>query len=86
MMRSVVPVECRKEGAKRSRWHGLVYAFVLFASVWTLCGCTQPGETMAETNRRHRRVLEVNNETMLKDLDEVLMWDRPSHLTDERVP
>ncbi len=86
MMRSVVPVENRNKGAKGSRLHGFVFAFVLFALVWSLCGCTQPGETVAETNRRHLRVLGVNEENMLRDIDTVLLLDEPSHLTDRRVP
>ncbi len=85
-MRSVVPVDNRNTGAKGSRWHGFVFVFVLFALVWSLCGCTHPGETVAETNRRHLRVLGVNQESMLKDVDAVLLLDEPSHLTDRRVP
>ena len=86
MMRSLVPVERRNEGAKGSRWHGFVYVFVLFSVVWSLCGCEHPGETTAETDRRHLRILKVNNEDMLSDIDDVLMWDQPSHLTEDRVP
>jgi hypothetical protein len=86
MMRSVVPVDSRKQGTKGSRLHGFVFAFVLFAVVWTVCGCTHPGETVAETDRRHGRVLRVNDEAMLKDIDVFLLLDRPSHLTDRRVP
>jgi hypothetical protein len=51
-----------------------------------MCGCTHPGETVAETDRRHLRVLGVNQESMLKDIDMVLGLDEPSHLTDQRVP
>ena len=85
-MKSVVAVKGRNEEAKRSRLHGFVFVFVLFALVWSLCGCTHPGETVAETNRRHLRVLGVNQESMLKDIDAVLLLDEPSHLTDRRVP
>jgi hypothetical protein len=86
MMRSVVPVESRNEGAKRSRLYGFVLAFVLFALVWSVSGCTQPGESMAETNRRHLRVLQINQEDMLSDVDSVLLLDQPSRLTDRRMP
>ena len=86
MMRSITPVGSRKQGPKGTGLHGFVFAFVLFALVWSLCGCTHPGESTAETDRRHLRVLEVNQEAMLKDVDAVLLLDRPSHLTDRRVP
>ena len=86
MMRSVVAVKGRNEEAKRSRLHGFVFVFVLFSLVWSLCGCAHPGETVAETDRRHLRVLRVNEENMLKDLDAILLLDQPSLLTDRRVP
>jgi hypothetical protein len=86
MMRSAVPVESRNIGAKGSRLHGFVFVFVLFSLVWSLCGCTHPGETVAETNRRHLRNLRVNQGNMLKDIDAVLLLDEPSRLTDRRVP
>jgi hypothetical protein len=86
MMRSVVAVESRNEGAKRSRWHGFVFAFVLFALVWSVSGCTHPGESTAETDRRHLRVLRSNQEALLSDIDSVLGFDQPSQLADRRVP
>lgn len=59
------------------------YVFVLL-----LAGCSwrQPGETRAEIDRRHERTLRLNNEMMLSDLDKVLLLDRPSKLTDKRIP
>ena len=64
----------------------------LFAAV-TLCllgmllsGCSQPGQTAKEVGRRHDRVLQLNNQMMLSDFDRVLLIDRPSHLTDKRIP
>ncbi len=57
-------------------------------SALLLAGCSlrQPGETRAEIDRRHSRVLRINNETMLSDLDRMLGLDQPSKLTDRRVP
>jgi hypothetical protein len=50
------------------------------------CSWRHPGETVAEVNRRHDRVLRLNSEMMLSDLDRVFMLDRPSRLTDKRLP
>ena len=61
-------------------------AAVCLLTTW-LAGCGgQPGETRAEVSRRHDRVLRFNNETMMSDLDKVLMLDRPTRLTDKRLP
>lgn len=63
-------------------------AAAAYVSVSLLAGCSlrQPGETRAEIDRRHSRVLRLNNETMLSDLDKMLGLDGPSMLTDKRVP
>ena len=63
---------------------GLVSCFLL-GSVWG-CSAAQPGETAAEGARRHRRVLAVNQQEMMADLDTVLLLDKPSKLTGTRVP
>lgn len=52
-------------------------------------GCaffSQPGETAAAGNRRHIEVLRVNNQEMMEDIDQVLLLDRPSKLTEMRRP
>ncbi|MCP4263005.1 MAG: hypothetical protein GY774_36655 [Planctomycetes bacterium] len=52
-------------------------------------GCSsydQMGETTAEGNRRHKRVLRLNNNEMMEDLDTFMLLDRPSKLTDKRIP
>jgi hypothetical protein len=63
-------------------------AFVLLVLVLAVGGCSwqHPGETIAETNRRHERVLRLNNEMLLSDIDTALMLDRPSQLTENRLP
>ena len=62
---------------------GLTFAVLVFLPF----GCaSQPGETGAEVNRRHDRVARVNGEEMRSDLDKFLMLDRPSKLTDKRIP
>ena len=46
----------------------------------------QPGETEAEGHRRHLRNLSVNQQEMMADIDKVLLFDKPSKLTDKRIP
>jgi len=54
--------------------------------VW-LAGCgAQLGETRAEGSRRHNRVTRINNQEMMSDLDRTFLWDKPSRLTDKRIP
>ena len=52
------------------------------------CGCStkQLGETVAEGHRRHKRTLRINQEEMMEDIDMVLLLDKPSKLTDKRIP
>ena len=47
---------------------------------------SQPGETEAEGNRRHVRNMRVNQQNFMRDLDGLLHLDRPSKLTELRVP
>ena len=50
------------------------------------CGSWQPGETAAESKRRHKRVLRINRQEMMADIDKVLLLDKPSKLTEKRMP
>ena len=60
------------------------------ADVWTLGSepeaHAQLGETEAEGRRRHLRNERINQQEMMRDLDMVLLLDRPSKLTDKRIP
>ena len=70
-------------------WRIVALAFVLGLLAASVCGCgamKHPGETTAQTNRRHRRVLRLNQQGLLADIDRALMLDRPSKLTDKRIP
>ena len=52
-------------------------------------GCnsfSQPGETAAEGHRRHQRTARINQQEAMADIDAVLMLDRPSRLTEKRIP
>ena len=51
------------------------------------CGSyDQLGETAAEGHRRHIRNLRISRQEMMADLDAVFLFDKPSRLTDKRIP
>ena len=62
----------------------------LAADVWTMGSepgaHAQPGETEAEGRRRHLRNERINQRTMMRDLDRIMLTDKPSKLTDKRIP
>jgi len=66
----------------------VVLAVVLCALIFLPCGCAseQLGETVAEGRRRHQRNLRINRQEMMADIDMVLLLDKPSKLTDKRIP
>ncbi len=67
----------------------LVTSLFLLAVLLVASGCgsyAQPGETAAERSRRHRRILRVNHSQMMDDIDKLLNLDRPSRLSDRRLP
>ena len=65
----------------------LALAAAIFV-VGLLAGCNarQPGMTSAEVARQHDRMYRLNTEMMMSDIDMVLMLDKPSRLTDKRIP
>ncbi len=71
-----------------STWK-VIQVVILCALFLVPLGCrsyAQVGETAAEGHRRHQRVLRLNNQEMMKDLDTFMLLDRPSKLTDKRIP
>lgn len=46
----------------------------------------QMGETSAEGRRRHQRTLRMNRQEFMADLDAFMLLDKPSKLTDKRIP
>ena len=66
----------------------VVLAAVFFIIMWLPAGCSmdQLGETRAEGSRRHRRILRINRQAMMADIDRLLLLDQPSKLTDKRIP
>lgn len=67
----------------------VILAAILLVLIFMPFGCSsfsQPGETAAEGHRRHLRTARINQQEMMADIDTVLMLDRPSRLTDKRIP
>ena len=66
----------------------VMLAVLLSVLVFLPYGCSfqQPGETVAEGQRRHKRVLRINNQEMMEDIDRFLLLDQPSKLTGRRIP
>jgi len=68
--------------------HRLILSVVLCVLVFLPygCSCQQLGETAAEGHRRHKRVLRINQQEMMADIDRVFLLDEPSKLTETRIP
>ena len=66
----------------------LILAVILWVFLLMPFGCAidQLGETTAQGHRRHRRVLRINRQEMMADIDRALLLDKPSRLTDKRIP
>ncbi len=71
-------------GAKSTSF--LLLAVLLCTATFWLGGCEQPGETMAKGHRRHLRNLSINQQNFNSDVDRVLLFDKPSTLSDKRIP
>lgn len=64
-------------------------ALLVLVFALALGGCShyaKPGETASERGLRHRSVFRVNGSQMMDDIDKVLMLDRPSGLSEYRLP
>ena len=71
-----------------SAWK-LIQVVFLCALFLVPLGCRsyeQMGETAAEGRRRHERNLRINNQQLMEDLDTFMLLDKPSKLTDKRIP
>lgn len=65
----------------------VVLTLALCVWLFWLFGCgPQPGETKQEGRIRHQRVLRINSQEMMSDIDKALLLDKPSKLTDKRIP
>ena len=65
-----------------------ILGIVLCALAFLSHGCSsaQPGETVAEGHRRHLRTLRINQQELMQDIDMAMLTDKPSKLTDKRIP
>ena len=67
----------------------VILGIVLCALVFWLSGCghgEQLGETKAEVSRRHLRRDRLNQRELAGDIDNILLLDEPSKLTEKRIP
>jgi hypothetical protein len=76
---------------KSSSYFVVKVILTVIVSVFVLmpCGCTsyeQMGETAAEGRRRHIRNSRINQQQLMADLDTFWLTDKPSRLTDKRIP
>ncbi len=66
-----------------------ILTVVVFVFVFLPTGCRsydQMGETAAEGRRRHIRNSRLNQQQLMADLDAFMLVDKPSKLTDKRIP
>jgi len=67
----------------------LLAAFLILVGLLA-AGCgglfSQPGETAVEGHRRHLRQLRISGQQFMSDVDTALMTDRPSGLSEKRLP
>ncbi len=67
----------------------IVLGIVLCGMILWSTGCglmKQPGETTAEGHRRHIRNVRVNQRELIRDVDRIMLSDRPQRMTDRRIP
>lgn len=87
MMRSEKKVKSEKSKVKSFILS--LFVFILSVFITLPVGCRSwrgPGETAADARRRHKRVLRINQREMMDDIDKTLFLDKPSKLTDKRIP
>lgn len=71
----------------RQRAYSAICMLVLVGLVFAACGCGMAGlgETSNEARIRRARVMELSGDQLVEDIDAVLLLDRPSRLSAERV-
>ncbi len=88
-MKSVMAVETRNERRGSLRLRLFTFGVGLSSlALLLLAGCAtrQPGLTAAEVHRQHKRAVNLDLQMMMQDIDHALLLERPSMLTDRRVP
>lgn len=62
-------------------------ALLTLVTMSTGCGLfAQQGKTADEVNRDHMRMLRVNQEQLMSDIDRAMFLDKPSSLTENKLP
>ena len=75
------------EGKAMKHFVNVLMVWVILSGfVVVIGGCSQPGETTEEVNRRHIRNLRTNQMQMNEDIDKTFLLDKPTRLSDRRVP
>ncbi len=75
------------EGSKMKKALVSVVLVVIIGSlVFWLSGCARLGETKAEARIRHERIARINNQQLKADIDTVMLYDKPSQLTERNLP
>jgi hypothetical protein len=66
----------------------LILLIVFCSVILSLAGCegAQPGRTAAEVEQGRIRKKRIEEEQLREDIDKVLLTDKPSRLSDKRVP
>lgn len=65
----------------------VILGVVLCVMVFCLCGCwEQMGETTAEGSMRHQRKLRLDRQGLAEDVDVFWLMDKPSKLSERRIP
>ena len=67
----------------------VVLIVIVLVFIFLPGGCKsyeQMGETAAEGRRRHLRNQRISQQQLMADLDSFLLLDKPSKLTDKRIP
>ncbi len=59
---------------------------VLFLLPGGCISVEQPGETAAEGRRRHLRNARIDQQELMADVDKFMLSDKPSKLSDKRIP
>jgi hypothetical protein len=60
---------------------------LVLATMSTGCGLfDQQGKTADEVNRDHMRMLRINQEQLMYDIDRTMFLDKPSSLTENKLP
>jgi hypothetical protein len=67
-----------------------VLVVALLAVIVLSSGCSgffnHPGKTPAEVHRDQVRTVKMNHQELMSDIDRAVLLDKPSRLTDKRIP